>query len=45
MKVGKDRSFDLMDEILFLFLFQERLVQFWPRPRLKLKLFASWLQL
>lgn len=25
--------------------FQERPVQFWPKPRLKLKLFASWLQL
>lgn len=36
---------DFIDQGLSLFFFQERPVQFWPRPRLKLKLFASWLQL
>lgn len=35
---------DLMGQALSLF-FQEKPVQFWPRPRLKLKLSVSWLQL
>lgn len=35
---------DLMSKALSL-LFQGRPVQFWPRPKLRLKLFGSWLQL
>lgn len=36
---------DFMGQTVFFFSFQERPAQFWPRPRLKLKRFESWLRL